>query len=376
MRAAFVHSPRIEEYSYPEGCPFRTERAAVTRETLRSMDLLGGKDRREVTPEPASREDLLRFHAARYLEVLQAGSQGYLDVEGLGMGLGTEETPVFAGMLEYAELACGASLKGAKLILDGEVDVAFNPSGGYHHAHAARAGGFCYLNDVVLACQRLAEAGKRVFFLDIDVHHCDGVQDAFYTRKDVVTMSFHQDPKTIFPWTGAVEEIGEGDGVGASVNVPLPAGTDDEAFLRAFRELALPLLKATRPDALVLELGMDMLAGDPLADLMLTNNAHADAIEALLSLRIPILATGGGGYNVKNTVRGWALAWSTFCGETQSSDEMSFGLGGVMLETTDWRGGLRDRVLVTAENQRAEIDAVVNATIEKVKATVFPLHGL
>lgn len=376
MRVAFIHSPKLEEYRYPPDCPFRTERAGLVRRKLNSMGLLRGENRCEAEPDAAPRETLLWFHVPRYLDALEAAPKGYLDVEGFSMGLGTPDCPIFEGMFDYSALACGASVKGADLLLAGEVDIAFNPSGGYHHAHAARAGGFCYLNDVVLACMRLTQAGKRVLFLDIDVHHCDGVQDAFYDRRDVLTLSFHQDPDTIFPGTGRVDEIGEGEGRGFAVNVPLPVGLHDDAFLRAFRAVGAPLIDAYRPDAIVLEIGMDMLAGDPLAQLLLTNNAYADALDHLVGLGIPILAVGGGGYHVENTVRGWALAWSIFCGESRTSDDMSLGLGGVLLETTDWRGGLRDRILVPDERTRREVDPRLDATIDKVKTNVFPLHGL
>ncbi len=376
MRAVFIHSPDIEKYRYPPSCPFRTERAGLTRARLRSMGLLGGPERREVPPVPASREILEWFHAPRYLDALIAAERGYLDVEGLGMGLGTEDCPIFRGVYEYSALACGGSVLAAELLLSGEAQVAFNPSGGYHHAHAARAGGFCYLNDVVLACQRLLRAGKRVVFLDVDVHHCDGVQDAFYDRKDVLVISFHQDPRTLFPWTGRVEEMGIGEGLGYTVNVPLPVGLYDEAFLRAFRALCPPLVAAFRPDVLVVELGMDMLAGDPLAQLSLTNNAYAEVLEFAVGLGVPILATGGGGYHVENTVRGWALAWSILCGEMAASDDMSLGLGGVLLETTDWRGGLRDRMLVPDAHRREEIEPAIDATIAAVRKMVFPHHGL
>jgi acetoin utilization protein AcuC len=187
-------------------------------------------------------------------------------------------------------------------------------------------------------------------------------------------MSFHESPKTLFPGTGSEDEIGEGEGRGYTVNVPLPAGLHDEAFLRAFRAVAPPMIGAFRPDVIVLELGMDMLAGDPLAHLQLTNNAHAEVIAYLVGLRLPVLALGGGGYHVKNTVRGWALAWSLLCGE--GDDDLNVGMGGVFLETTDWRGGLRDRILVPGAQARLEVDPVVDATVERVKALVFPLHGI
>ena len=209
---------------------------------------------------------------------------------------------------------------------------------------ADRAGGFCYVNDIVLGCMALAKAGKRVVFLDIDVHHSDGVQAAFYQRRDVMTISLHQDGRTLFPGTGSVEEIGEGDGRGFAVNVPLPIGTYDAAYLRAVRKVVLPLLHAYNPDVIVLEAGADTLANDPLANLSLTNNTMADVVGLLLAFGKPILATGGGGYNPDNTARAWALVWAALCGE-DAGGYMTAGLGGVLLETTDWSGGLRDRQL-------------------------------
>jgi acetoin utilization protein AcuC len=278
-------------------------------------------------------------------------------------------------MYDYAALAAGATLKGAELILAGEARIGFNPSGGYHHAHAARAGGFCYLNDIVLGCMTLARQGKRVVFLDIDVHHCDGVQEAFYTRADVMTVSLHQNGHTLFPGTGFERDIGAGDGRGFTVNCPLPPGTYDEAYLRAFKSVVLPLVGAFKPDVIVLEIGADTLAGDPLAGLSLTNNVLPEVIARMLGFGKPILATGGGGYHVENTVRAWALAWTALCENEQSADLMT-GMGGVMLQSMDWQGGLRDRPLVPDARQRAAIDNAIDQTIETLQDLLFPLHGL
>lgn len=371
----FLYSPELEQYNYPSDCPFKTNRAGVTRKILRSHGMLSGQGRTEQAAASAERRMLEKFHTARYLDVMIAAQTGWMNTEILEMGLGTEDCPVFQGMYEYAALACGATLAGAELILSGQADVAFNPSGGYHHAAPARASGFCYINDVALACILLAEQGQRVLFMDMDVHHGDGVQNAFYGRRDVMTISFHQDGKTLFPGTGFPNEIGQGRGKGFSVNVPLPPGTYDQTYLKAFHALVAPLARAFEPDVIVLELGMDALASDPLGGLKLTNNAYADVVETVLSFAKPILATGGGGYHPDNTARGWALAWSVFCDGNGDSIN-THGLGGVMLETTDWRGGLRDRILIPDPRQQDAIDSIVDTTIDAVKASVFPIHGL
>ncbi len=371
---AFIHCPELEQYPYPESCPFKTSRAGKTRRLLASMGLLQGPDKIEATPTPLTREELEWFHTKPYLDAMEAADSGEFDYAMLRYGLGTSDCPVFAGMYPYATWAAGATVTGARLILEGKAKIAFNPSGGYHHAYADRAGGFCYVNDIVLGCMALTKAGKRVVFFDIDVHHCDGVQAAFYRRRDVMTISLHQDGRTLFPGTGFVEEIGEGEGRGYSVNVPLPIGTYDEAYLRAVRKVVLPLLHAYEPDVIVLEVGADTLAQDPLANLSLTNNTIAEVIALLLAFGKPILATGGGGYNPDNTARAWALVWTALCGEDER--DMTAGMGGVLLETTDWHGGLRDRQLAPDKTQRDAVDEALNPVIEQVKRLVFPLHGL
>jgi acetoin utilization protein AcuC len=373
-KAVFLHSAEMERHPYPPGHPFNTARAAKTRQILASIGMLGGEGRLEHTPQPASRAEMEKFHTPEYLDALVAASDGRLDMAGFMMGLGTGDCPVFEGLYEYASLACGATLTGAGLILSGQASVAFNPSGGYHHAHAARASGFCYVNDVALACMVLAEQAKRVLYVDVDVHHGDGVQAAFYHRKDVMTVSLHESGRTQFPGTGFENEIGTGEGVGYSVNVPLPMWTYDEAYLRAFKAVALPLAGQFDPDVIVLELGMDALAGDPLGHLSLTNNAHAEVIELLRQFDRPILATGGGGYHVENTARGWALGWCVLCG--CGKDTAGHGLGGDMPAGSQWQGSLQDRPLVPSAQQRAEVDAAVDAAIEAVKANVFGIHGL
>jgi acetoin utilization protein AcuC len=375
LRCVFIHSPELERYRYPPACPFKAERAGMARKTLASTGLLTGEGFGEAAPAAATRQDLETFHTPRYLDVLLAAAGGHLDEEGLYMGLATPETPVFRDLYAYAALAAGATLTGARRILAGGTEVAFNPSGGYHHAHRAQASGFCYVNDVVLACLALADAGRRVFFLDVDVHHCDGVQEAFYGRRDVMTVSLHESGKTLFPGTGFEEETGRGEGAGYSVNVPLPAGTYDDAYLRAFAAVVEPLAGAFDADVVVLELGMDCLAGDPLANLGLTNNAYAEVVRRVRAFGKPLLVTGGGGYNAENTARGWALAWSILCG-AGSGEDLHLGLGGVMMESTEWHGGLRDRELPVAAAQRAAVDGVLAATVEKVKQKVFPIHGL
>lgn len=374
-KAIFIYSSELEKYQYPPEHPFNTIRAKRVLEVLESMGLLTGADRSVIAPKPAKRIILKKFHTARYLHVLKTAAKGHWDTEALSMGIGSQDCPVFKGLYEYAVLATGATLIGAEMLLSGQADVAFNPSGGYHHAGPEKAAGFCYINDVALACLILAEKGKRVLYLDVDVHHGDGVAYAFYDRSDVMTISLHQNPKTLFPGTGFEDEIGTGQGKGYCVNVPLPVGTYDQAYIKAFEAVVLPLIGAYNPDVFVFELGADALASDPLANLHLTNNVYAEIINHLLSYNKPILATGGGGYHIGNTIRAWALAWSVFCG-ADTGEDLDHAIGGVLLESTEWQGGFRDRRLAVSQSQKQAVLPSIDATIKKIKATVFPIHGI
>jgi acetoin utilization protein AcuC len=374
-RLAFVYAPEIEGLSYPSDCPFKTQRASLTRSKIAAFGLLGSPNSPEIAARQATSAELRQIHSAHYLEELQRAAAGDLTAAGFRMGLGGPDTPVFKDMFEYGAWACGAGLVAAERLVSGQADIAFNLLGGFHHAMPAHAGGFCYLNDVALACDALARAGKRVVYLDVDAHHGDGVQEIFYERSDVFTISLHESGKTLYPWGGFENEIGQGPGLGFNANISLPAGTDDAAFLVAFERVVLPLIGAYRPDAIVLELGMDTLAGDPLTHLQMTNNIVVEVLNRVMAFQRPLLVAGGGGYHVENTVRAWALAWRTCLGD-DDQDAMSMGLGGVMLGSSEWAGGLRDRHLPIAAPQRAAVDSELHTSIERVMANVFPYHGL
>jgi len=367
-KAAFIYSKELEKYRYPPEHPFNTIRPKKTREVVNSLGLLTGDGRREVAPVPAERTELKKFHSARYLHALKTAARKRWDAEALSMGIGTSDCPVFAGMYEYSVLVAGGTLVGAKLILSGDADVTFNPSGGLHHAGPQRASGFCYINDVALACIVFAEAGKRVLYLDVDVHHGDGVAYAFYNRSDIMTISFHENPRVLFPGTGFTDEIGEGEGKGYCVNVPLPVGTYDQAYMKAFEAIAPPLISFFKPGMIVLQLGADALAGDPLAHLQLTNNVYEKVINRLLGFGKPILMTGGGGYNIENTIRAWSLSWCVLCG----ADIDNLTIDNVMLGST----GLRDKALIVNDQQRDSVMPAVETTIKAIKARVFPIHGI
>ncbi len=374
-KAAFIHSPLLDDGGYPEECPFNSKRAGKLFSTVDSLGMLDLPNTFLAEPSVISQELLERFHTLDYLESLKRAGKGIHDLEALKKGLGTPDCPLFKDMFEFSSLAAGGTVTAAKLILEGKADIAFNPSGGFHHAFADAASGFCYINDIVMGAITLADAGKRVMVIDLDVHHGDGTQKAFYENSQIVTVSMHESGKTLFPGTGFVEEIGEGEGKGYNINLPLPVGTYDAIYYQAFKEILLPLIEATSPDVLLLALGMDSLAGDPLAHLNLTNNVFADIIADIIELNKPIVATGGGGYNIVNTVRAWSLIWSIFANGRDDSIA-AFGMGGVMLENTSWSGGLRDRVLLSHGGYRDTVDKEIKEVCDKIKTLIFPIHGL
>ncbi len=375
MKKLFIYSDELEKDGYPADCPFSSKRAGLTYALANKMGLFLDSLVQIESPVALTDQETYSFHKREYIEAIKKASQGELPLSSLEMGLGTADCPIFPSLYPYSLLAAGGSITGAKAILSGDADIVFNPSGGFHHAHAAHASGFCYINDIVLSALTFLQAGLRPAIIDIDVHHCDGVQKAFNATDQVLTLSLHQDGKTLFPGTGAVQECGEGDGYGFSCNVPLPEGTYNKIYNHVFCEIALPLLNSYNPDVIILELGMDTLTGDPLAHLQLTNTVLVDVVQRIMALKKPILATGGGGYHVENTVRGWTLLWSVLS-ETYEED-LSLGMGGVMLANADWVGGLRDQQREPFDPQQKKlIDSQIDTTIEEIKDLLFPLHSI
>ncbi|MCW2496173.1 acetoin utilization protein AcuC [Jatrophihabitans sp.] len=287
--------------------PMRPLRLDLTMRLARSLGVL---DRLDVlAPVTADETALLTVHDADYLAAVRRAGD---DPSFSGYGLGTDDDPVFAGMYEASALIAGGSALAARRVWSGEVEHAVNIAGGLHHAMRDHAAGFCVFNDVVLAIRTLLAAGaQRVAYVDIDVHHGDGVQAAFYDDPRVLTVSMHQDPRTLFPGTGLATEVGVGAAEGTAVNLPLPPGTDDAGWLRAFNAVVPGVLRAFRPEILVTQCGCDTHHDDPLASLELTVDGQRAAISALHRLAHEVagggwLAMGGGGYGIVRCVpRTW-----------------------------------------------------------------------
>ena len=310
MNTAFIYSDDFAKYDYGPGHPLKPFRLKLTHDLIQAYGLLSLPDVRVVEAKPAAEEDLLLYHTRDYLEVLKAANStiGIPGEERYGLGFG--DNPVFAGVFEWSRLVTGASLQAAELVDNGEVAIAFNISGGLHHALASRASGFCYINDPVVVISSLLKRGRRVAYIDIDAHHGDGVQEAFYRTDKVLTISLHESGRYLFPGTGFEGETGEGEGKGCSVNIPLPPSSDDELFVYAFTEVVPPLIERFRPDIVVGQLGVDSFRTDPLTHLSYTTNGFCEVLGKMKELSPRWIALGGGGYEITNVARAWTLAWA------------------------------------------------------------------
>jgi acetoin utilization protein AcuC len=305
-----VYSPLYRTFSYGADHPLRPTRLYLTHFLMGAYDLLGGSGIRVLQPKGAEEEELLRVHSIEYIEALKKANVGEHFPSAFNWGLGFGDNPIFPGVWDWSRLITGGTLLAMEEVAEGRSVVAFHTGGGFHHAHRSRAAGFCYLNDLAVAMARQIEQGHRILYLDIDAHHGDGVQETFYRSDRVLTISIHESPVYLFPGTGYVDELGEGEGQGYSVNVPLTRGSSDTIFIEAFDEVVPSLFKSFEPDLLVLQLGVDTMTSDPLAHQKYTTKSLSHTLTRVRELhRRGIMATGGGGYDMDTVARCWSLAW-------------------------------------------------------------------
>jgi len=307
--ACLIDPRSLLHFDFGAAHPFKIHRLGLTYELLEAYGLTEREGVSILAPREATEEEAVAFHSQGYLETLRLASSGMWVPSLFAHGLGTSDNPVFPDVYDWGMLVAGGSIDCAKEILAGRAMRAFNMSGGLHHAMPSRASGFCHVNDAVLAIHTLLRQGNRVAYVDIDAHHGDGVEHAFYSRDDVLTISIHQSGYTIFPGSGFVEDVGNGSGEGFAVNVPLLPGAGDAAYERAFDEVILPALEAFGPDVLTTQLGADGIVGDAVAGLRMSLRGFEQLAKRFRDLGLPWIALGGGGYDVGNVVRAWTLVW-------------------------------------------------------------------
>ncbi len=370
-KAAFVYSDIMAKHVLSETHPMRPVRLGYTYELLDAYKAFDAPNAVLLEPRQATEDEILGYHDEEYVRAVQAFSKGDYSLNPAKYNLGPGDNPVYEGIYEAQATATGASLVAVEALLDG-ADAAFSIAGGLHHAMRGYAYGFCVFNDPVIAINSLLKQGMRVAYVDIDCHHGDGVQHAFYDTDAVLTISLHESGAFLFPGTGYVQETGAGRGRGYSVNVPLYPYTSDEVYLWAFREVVPPLLQRFRPDALVTQLGIDSHYLDPITHLALTMQGFQQAVIELGRLAPEKwLALGGGGYDLQAVARAWTMAYGVMSGQEfpNAIPEPYRSRYGV--------ASLRDPdELPIADKVKKDTRAFAEASVQAVHRLIFPAHGI
>ncbi len=387
-RAAFVYADAYVGYHLSDTHPLQQKRLRMTHRLLDAYGAFDGPHSDLIAPTPAPETDLLRVHSQDYLDALWRLSEGRTIADRKRFGFGSSDTPPFPGMWEASLLYAGGSLDCARLVSQEGYDAAFNTSGGLHHAQRDRAAGFCTVNDCALVAHYLLDRGaKRVASVDIDAHHGDGTQSLFYDDPRVLTLSVHETPETLFPRaTGFADEVGEGAGIGYNANLPLAPGSNDAVAAEAFGAAFLPLLRAFDPDYIILQVGADAHFQDPLAHLCLTTRGWLGLAQSVLALGKPVVALGGGGYNLGTVARLWTLLYGAMSGQTfpqavpqAYADESGIrALHDTAGPSAEEEGMVFDQVYRRRHAGAAIKDARAYARrgVEVIKERVFPAHGL
>ena len=369
------YSDNLATAQYKPDHPFKPARSRLLMELLNRYGLLHGENQRVVEPAPIDEELLYLYHTKHYIEVLKKAERGEFTVDMLRAGLGTGDNPVFESMFQIALLASGGTYQGAMLLLNDVARVAFNPIGGFHHAGKDHAEGFCYINDIAITIADLIQKGLRIAYVDIDAHHGNGVQDAFYGTDKVLNISFHESGETLYPWSGFENEIGAGEGTGYTVNMPFRAETDDEVYLFAFESIVPPLLEAFKADMVFAVIGADAHKDDPLSHLNLTSNSYKRTIGLISKISPKIMAMGAGGYNVNKAVALWTLAWATLCG-LEPSDQHAGLIGGMMYGPEAQAANLEDPPYVLEGREKDLCLDHARRAVRSIQEHIFPIHGI
>lgn len=381
---ALIYSQGCLAYDFGPLHPMNPVRLMLTAGLMRATGLVDRPGLEQLEPAPAGDDELELAHDRRYIEAVRRLSAPGLaaGAAALQFGLGSGDNPVFAGMHEASALIAGGSLAGARAIIEGRLAHAFNIAGGLHHAHRARASGFCVYNDAAVAIAWLRRRrGARVLYLDFDAHHGDGVQELFYADAGVMTVSFHESGRYLFPGSGFIDELGTGEARGTSVNLPLPMGTTGDLFLEAYEALVPPLARAFSPDLIVTQLGCDGHFSDPLTHMALTVSTYRELARRLHRLAHDVtggrwLALGGGGYQAYTVVpRVWTAVLAEMAG-VSLDEELPEDWRRLCLE----RGAQRAPCFLIGEEEEppsppAGLAEEVERLVAEVRERVFPLAG-
>lgn len=381
VTTAFVWSDALAAYRFSDEHPLNPRRLEITVALLRRLGLID--ETNIVAPRDATDEEILAVHDPAFVAAVRAASDDPVArARYAAFGLGSEDVPIAPGMHAAARHICGATLTAAELVMSGRVRRAFSIAGGLHHARRAEAAGFCIYNDLAIAIRWMQQKySARVLYIDIDAHHGDGVQWLCYEDPQALTVSFHESGAYLFPGTGFVDELGDGDGYGYSVNVPLDAHTEDASFVESFEALVPLLAEHFRPDVILLQCGCDAHVLDPLTHLRCTTALYERLVRITCEVADRhcngrVVATGGGGYAVYSVVpRAWTLAWAALSGITLPDELPVDWLRAMRIEArVDLPTTLRDAAdAFPAAPRRAEIEENNRRTVAAVKGQVLPL---
>ncbi|KAJ7649065.1 histone deacetylase RPD3 [Mycena polygramma] len=320
-RVAYYYDPDVGGYTYGLGHPMKPHRVRITHDLVSAYGMLPHMHclrAKRATPEKMS-----SFHTDEYVNFLARvtpETAEELTHNGMLFLVGElPDNPAFEGVFEFCSISAGGSIAAAQRINSGASDIVVNWAGGLHHAKKGEASGFCYINDIVLCILELLRAHPRVLYIDIDIHHGDGVEEAFYTTDRVMTASFHKFGE-FFPGTGTQDDRGRGRGKGFALNVPLDDGITDEAYKSVFEPVITKVLETFRPSAVVLQCGADSLSGDKLGGFNLSLAGHAQCVQFMRKTGLPLILLGGGGYTVKNVARAWTFETACAIGMEKEID--------------------------------------------------------
>ncbi|KAH8813054.1 hypothetical protein F5884DRAFT_670334 [Xylogone sp. PMI_703] len=313
-RVAYFYDSDVGNYAYVAGHPMKPHRIRLAHSLIMNYGIY--KKMEIYRAKPATRHEMTQFHTDEYIDFLQKVTPDNMDSFSKEQGKYNvgDDCPVFDGLFEFCGISAGGSMEGAARLNRGKCDIAINWAGGLHHAKKSEASGFCYVNDIVLGIIELLRFKKRVLYIDIDVHHGDGVEEAFYTTDRVMTVSFHKYGE-YFPGTGELRDIGVGQGKHYAVNFPLRDGIDDVTYKSIFEPVIQSVMDYYQPEAIVLQCGGDSLSGDRLGCFNLSMRGHANCVNFVKSFGMPTLVLGGGGYTMRNVARTWAYETGVLVGE-------------------------------------------------------------
>ena len=371
MKNAFIYTDAYLDYDYGPYHPLRIIRLKLTYELIKAYGLLNPPSVQFIPTIKAEDQDLASFHSQEYLNILKQANDGHLQGNSYAYGLGQGDNPSFPGLYNWSLLVTGATLQAVDFIVSGKGEIALNIAGGLHHAMRSKASGFCYVNDPVIGILRLLDRGMRVAYIDIDAHHGDGVQKAFYETDQVLTISLHETGHTLFPGTGFEYEIGDGRGEGYSVNLPFPPYTDDEAYLWAFEEVVPGVIQIFKPDVVVTQLGVDTFYDDPLTNLHLSIFCFENVVRRIKELASRWVALGGGGYNISHVARAWTLAWAVMNG-VELNDKLPESYCEVAAKVGIHEKELRGDLKLSSSRQNQDIRIEVERIVNYIKSKVFP----